>query len=277
VHELDEGEESGIPATALSVIQNLAALQKDALIRVGKLWLKPAQVKNVLGRYTEHVICRNPGDEFPYTLRGSGAALRIGEEQFLCCCRHQFPDYVPDNVGLLYRPDNRLLTPSKLVFPTKTTANQDDAFVDLCALDFRADDYDIANFQGEFFPANAAEAWPNNTTGLLLIAGYPTHLQKVTYEELKHIHATQVFLPGHHQRPAATPWGEVVELETDLSFDPDGMSGGTVFHLGRDAAGYFIGFAGVVTHGSDLLRQLQFLRAEIVFIMLGEYCRDLAR
>jgi hypothetical protein len=94
-----------------------------------------------------------------------------------------------------------MITASQLIFPTVTAENQNDDFVDLCAMHFRTCDYGIANLATEFFGVRDEDAWPRGTIDALLVLGFPSAMQKVDYDELKRIEATQIYFIGRHTGP----------------------------------------------------------------------------
>jgi hypothetical protein len=96
-----------------------------------------------------------------------------------------------------------------------------------------------------------------------LIFGYPTKLQDVDYEKPR-VAARITVVNGIYDGVSNSPYVHRLRMERTRQFDPDGLSGGPVFYLGGKPENYFIGFAGMVIHGSAASEILHFLEADFL-------------
>jgi hypothetical protein len=100
-------------------VLDLATLWKLKAVRVGLMVYPPSQVEKVLQRYCKHIFIINESEEYPYTFRGSGTALKFGDQHFVFCCAHQFPDAIPDQIAIRPAADvTKTITASVMHLPT---------------------------------------------------------------------------------------------------------------------------------------------------------------
>jgi hypothetical protein len=103
---------------------------------------------------------------------------------------------------------------------------------------------------------------------MFIIYGYPTSLRDLEYAEpsyaLSHIKVKQVVTAARYVRPSHALGVHVLAMQGIGNYSSDGLSGGPVFQLGRDAQGFFCGFAGVVLRGSDSSKLVHFLDTKIL-------------
>jgi hypothetical protein len=116
--------------------------------------------------------------------------------------------------------------------------------------------YEIPNLEREFFPLVRGDCWPNGTTGDLFAYGVPSKLQRYVLggenqDALEQINFITALVSGRYLGPSHATGLHRAEFVRSEQFDVDGMSGGPVFHIGRDRAGLFIGLAGMMMRGGS--------------------------
>jgi len=245
---------------------NIPSLMQQKYVRIGQLFVPPNQVTATLGRYAHTLVCKNDHEKFPYTFRGSSMAFCLNGRYFSVFCQHQIKDYSPDQVILFPVASNGAKYIGGGVFHSILDASMDnEEFSDVCAIEFKPDKYTIENLKSEFFQVVRDECWSSNSLGNLIVYGYPAAFQDLriseveTESELTEINFKAVVVSGRHVRASHARWVHAAEMLRTNSFPADGMSGGPVFHLGRDASGFFVGLAGMVQRGSPASDNFHFI------------------
>jgi hypothetical protein len=145
------------------------------------------------------------------------------------------------------------------------TRNDDEEFTDVCAIEFEPDKYKIENLRCEFFPVLPDECWPSNSLDHLIVFGSPTDLKDWRFSEgetqfkLIEMNVTTVVVMGRHYGDSHARFVREAKMQRNNSFRADGMSGGPVFHLGRDASGFFVGLAGMIQRGGATSDNFRFI------------------
>jgi hypothetical protein len=184
-------------------------------------------------------------------MRGSATALRWRDECLLFLCRHQFKDYQPDDVVIpLDNSGKTLISGSSLKWQTETAENRDEEFLDVNAMTFVPANYGPTNLEHGFLSVMEADCWNGRTDANFMLFGYPTALRMVDYET-PHIHTRQIVTSAIFSQGTSARGVFRIEMTRTENFSSDGLSGGPVFHLGKDRRGFFIGLAGLVMRGSD--------------------------
>lgn len=245
---------------------NVMDLRQMKSVRIGALAYPAAQAEHVLQRYCKHIFVLNDSEEYPYTFRGSGTALRFGNEHFVFCCGHQFPDLEPDVIAI--RPFSALdktVTASTLHRPRMTAENAGDDLLDMRAFEFVVGNYAIPNLGSDFLAVDETSMWPTGSRQQhqFMVFGYPYGRQDVDYE-VRHITARVTSVGGTYDGQSASPGVHRLRMDRTEQFDPDGMSGGPVFYVGGEGGSYFMGFAGVVIRGSASSEILHFIEAKVI-------------
>jgi hypothetical protein len=244
-------------------VMDLAMLKS---VRIGALSYPASQAEHVLQRYCKHIFVLNDSDAYPYSFRGSGTALRFGNQHFVFCCGHQFPDLEPDVIAV--RPacaPDKTITASSLHRPRATEENCGDDLVDMRAFEFVTANYALPNLGSDFLPLDETSLWPAGTRSpdRFLVFGYPYGRQDVDYDR-GHITARVTSVNGTYDGRSASPGVHRLRMDRVESFDPDGMSGGPVFYVGGTSSAFFIGFAGVVIRGGAQSEILHFIDASVI-------------
>ncbi|MFH6785715.1 MULTISPECIES: hypothetical protein [Methylobacterium] len=244
-------------------IVDLEFMRRATAIRIGRLYYPANLVENILARYAKQIFVITDYNEFPYCLRGSGSAIRNGDDCFVFCCGHQFPDYNPDKIVIPSELEKGfLLSASFMRSPQVSEENKDEEYIDIRALNFNHLDYGDRSISSEFFPLDLKDMWPNNTLNHFIIIGFPSTLQLVDYEA--EIRSRSVIIGGSYGGGSNADYLHYLTMQRISNFDADGYSGAPVFHVGRVGLSYFIGFAGVVVRGSRLSDLLNFISAEYI-------------
>ena len=251
---------------ALNRLFGIMDLRQLKSVRIGALAYPAERAEHVLQRYCKHIFVLNESDEHPYSFRGSGTAVRFGQQHFVFCCGHQFSDLAPDTIAI--RPlaaRDKTVTASRLHVPRAAGEHEDDDFLDMRGFEFDVGNYPIPNFSSDFLPLDETSLWPHGSRSdhRFFAVGYPFDRQDVDYD-LPHVTARVTLVGGTYDGQSASPYVHRLKMRRTEQFDPDGMSGGPVFYAGGSAGDYYMGFAGIVIRGSAQSDVLHFVEAQFL-------------
>ncbi|UXS49261.1 hypothetical protein [Agrobacterium tumefaciens] len=188
-------------------------------------------VQDILSRHAVGLVIVNDDDIYRVSISGSGTLLRYGSRYFMVCCRHQVKDFDFAQVGFFPFDEAIVLTSGGVKYFEKIDGTD---FHDLLIFDYT--DPVSANpkiaplfFNFKDFPPNA----PIADTAFIQVAGYPTsHREYDLGEEQPHLGLARMRLVYHVDRPSNDP--ALLRLKhagAALTFDPDGLSGGSAFSV----------------------------------------------
>jgi hypothetical protein len=72
-----------------------------------------------------------------------------------------------------------------------------------------------------------------------------------------------VIVSAEYDRESHSPLTHRIRMTRTRQFGSDGLSGGSVFHLGRNEEGFFLGLAGFVMRGSQTSEIIHIMGAEM--------------
>lgn len=240
------------------ILPNTAALTGSAIpVRIGRLFHRADDVENVLQKFCKQIFALTDDEQFPYSLVGSGAAIRINGRHFVFCCRHQVRDYPLDKIAVPLSFDKKIMSATTIRAPKITDDNRDSDTIDVMAFEFDTERYGVANLTSDFFPIDDDRVWPTGTAQVpFLVFGYPCRRQLFNEER---IGGRCIEIQATYDGGSSSPNLQRLRMEQPL--DADGMSGGPVFYVGATANGYFIGFAGMLMRGGSASNYLHFMAA----------------
>jgi hypothetical protein len=232
--------------------------QKSA-VRVGRVFYPaPAAIK-ALHRHCKKIIGLTGLDAFPYQFPGSATALRADDRCLLFCCQHQLIGLGADQIAICPNSSkDEVITGNSMFVVKKSPLNLDTDLTDVCAFEFPTDDYSIKNLEFEFFQVRDADKWIPGSEICFMIYGYPTEFQNCDYE-VSRVHFSCVEMTAFYDGKSHSPHVHRVRMERDAKFNPDGMSGGSVFFLSEDNEGFYVGFAGMIMRGGSQSDVLHFI------------------
>jgi hypothetical protein len=185
-------------------------------------------------------------------------------------CRHQTREYNPNDVTIPIDSGKTLISGSRFLFIEPDESNAEEEFSDLCAMEFIPENYGSPNLGAVFFPLTEADCWSGNTDAAFFLYGFPTSLRIVEYD-VPHVHVTQVVTSGRYHKASHARALHCLEMTRTTDFPADGLSGGPVYHLARDADGYFVGLAGIMMRGGNSSDYIHFLDARFLATLLNRH------
>ena len=209
-----------------------------------------ALLPTVLGRYVDNLFIYNDHDVFKVSLVGSAVPIKYSGRYFLLCTNHQLRGQKLENVSLMSRDGQKLITSSGV----RHFANEESChYLDLGAFEFSESCEAHPELKERFFelqriPPDA----PSADIIFAVVAGFPAKEQKYEIEDKNHIGKFKRIITCGLDSSSYDPALLCLRTNEPLDFDPDGMSGGSAFvvqRVGREFHAFFAGI--VVTAGSD--------------------------
>jgi hypothetical protein len=240
-----------------------------ASIRVGSLWWPVNQLPNVLAPFTKLLFCLTGSEEHPYSLRGSATGLKFQGQHLLFCCAHQIADRSPGDVVVpVDKRGRKLVSGTRFIRLNELPEFAGEEVVDVCAMHFKPDDYGEPQLAGGFFDIKGADVWNGEPNTTFLVYGYPSGLRQYGIDDvsgaLNDLKVKMTATAGHYGHQTSATGLHAITLERSSPYSSDGLSGGAVFHLGEDAAGFYCGFAGIVLRGSDTSNIVHFMDPRLI-------------
>jgi hypothetical protein len=245
----------------MAVVRNLLGLTSALSVQVGSLWHDSMRLEHALHKFCKNILVVTGDEQFPYSFRGSGTAVRIAGRHFLFCCRHQIGDCTPGQIAIRISFEKRIISASTMRWPQVADGDQDGDSADFVVFEYFPEHHPVPNLTSEFFPLDEERIWPTGSVKLpFMIFGYPSERQVVDYEESR-IQANSLEVPGIYDGGTSSPHLHRIKMQRDKPFDADGLSGGPIFYVGKSPGGYFAGFVGITVRGSATSDYLHFIAA----------------
>lgn len=248
-----------IASMAIHLLEHLAAT--SAILN--GVAIPGRTIEATIARYAFNVFILNDDDSFPVSMRGTGTAIRFAGRELFVCTQHQLDGVDLAKVGMMTEGGGRLVTSGGTRYFSLTSATDGN---DLIAFNFRDPVAAFPQFRARFFnlqkPGNLdTEVIAYVVTG----CAYEDQLYDVA--ENNHIGvARRSVLCDLDSGQPSDPALLRLRSREPMSFNPDGMSGGSVFVVHRDRRGYWVDFAGVVVQGGT--NGFQIIRAAVVYRFL---------
>jgi hypothetical protein len=189
-------------------------------------------------------------------LLGSSISIHYRGRFIVLATRHQLINLGVDEsevsqVGQLLLNDSKMVTSSGFFrYGTKELYNSDDRY-DIVAFFFDEQVKVYKELASRFF--DFKRPWKVDGDDLIesFVVGCAYSDQIVDFSEERHLHVVRRNHSCAYVGPSKTDGLDEVQDLTGDSFNPDGMSGGGVFHIRNDAFGSVVEFGGVIQRGGN--------------------------
>jgi hypothetical protein len=253
----------------------------DASIRIGAIWIPVRDLPTTLARHTKLVFCLTGSELHPYSFRGSATGLKFQGRHLLFCCRHQIADIEPRNIVIpLDREGRALISGHRIVrLDDHVESLQGEEILDLTAIHFDPTKYGSSRVELEFFDVKGPDVWNGDPETTFLVFGYPSGLRSLEIDDisgaLNALKMKKLATWATYARTSQASGVHAITLHRSGNYTSDGLSGGTVYHVGEDAQGLYCGFAGLVIRGSETSDILHFIdpRATYPFFKHQEWLK----
>ena len=242
----------------------------DASIRIGSIWFPVRNLPAALARHTKLVFCLTGSDDHPYSLRGSATGLKFQDRHLLFCCGHQIANIEPRNVVIPLDKEGRtLISGQQTVSLDHVQELLGEEILDLTAMRFDPAKYGPSPVNLGFFDIRGSDVWNGDPQTTFLVFGYPTSLRSVEIDDvsgaLSGLKVKMIATAASYIQASQASGLHAIRLLRSGDYTSDGLSGGTVYHVGEDAHGFYCGFAGLVIRGSETSDILHFIDPRAIY------------
>jgi hypothetical protein len=222
----------------------------DTSVRFNGLVIPGSSLQAVLGRYVDNLFVWNDDEVHKVSLVGSAIPIKFSGRYFLLCTNHQLQGRQLENVSLMGRDGQKIITSSGV---RRFHDEESPSYQDLAAFEFTAPCEDYVELKERFFELrNVPPDAVNTDIVFALVAGFPSRDQQYELEEKNHIGKFKRLVVCHPEPTSRDPALLCLRANEPLGFDPDGMSGGSAFVVQIVRGEFHAFFAGmVVTGGID--------------------------
>ncbi len=234
-------------------------------VEVGSMFVPARSIEKTLSQFTSNLMVANDNDDFKLSLVGSATGIRFRDREILLTTQHQLQGVDETRVAMLTDAGSHLITSCGC---RRINANSDTDAYDIAAFDFTEPSCEWPELKKRFF--NFAKAPPDtlnvNILAILLV-GFPSVDQVYEVHENSRLGLCRrsiACLP--HSQPSDEVLLSVKPFE-NLTFDPDGMSGGAAFAVQMVDNQPEANFAGIVLRGGK--NAFQILKSGYILVFLG--------
>jgi hypothetical protein len=214
------------------------------------LLIPPSALIAALSRYVDNLFVWNDHKTYKLSLVGSAVPIRFSGRYFLLCTNHQLQGRQLENVSLLGRDGQNIVTSSGVRHFNDEGSPH---YLDLAAFEFTEPCEAHPDLKERFFDLREMPPETRNTDIVVaVVAGFPSKDQKYELEEKNHIGKFKRIIVCQPDPSSYDPALLCLRTNEPLDFNPDGMSGGSAFVVqvvDGEFRAYFAGL--VVTGGQD--------------------------
>ncbi|MGN7772191.1 hypothetical protein [Phyllobacterium sp. 22552] len=206
----------------IKTLRNLSVMLNGVAIPARSL-------ENVLNKYVTNLVVYNEHPVYKVTLKGSALPVYYRGRYFLVCAGHQLKDVDPEHVSM-FTNDGKYLVSSGGVKHFNLTGPSETDHLDVAAFDFTEPCAAHPELRSRFFGLNRIPPSGYNDDILCaVVCGFPSMDQKYELEEKNHLGLVKRTIICRLGRQPADNSTVILKIDPPLDFDPDGLSGGTVF------------------------------------------------
>jgi hypothetical protein len=222
------------------ILENLSG----ASVRLNDLLIPPATLHSVLGRYVDNLVAWNDHDTFKVSLIGSAIPLKYRGRYFLICSQHQLRGWELERISIMRRGGMHVVSSAGVRFFDSTP---DSDATDIAAFEFTEPCNNVPDLKERFFDFRGPPQGVSVDKILFFLAsGFPSIMQTYDLAESNHIGTLKqkiVCFPGQKSLDPALMH---IRPDRPLDFDPDGMSGGSVFVVEQIGTEFRANLAGMI-------------------------------
>lgn len=221
----------------------------DTSVRFNGLMIPASTLTTALARYVDNLCVWNDHDTYKVSLVGSAVPIKYLGRYFLLCTNHQLQGSQLENVSLLSRDGQTIITSSGVRHFSDESRSD---YLDLAAFEFTEPCEAHPDLKERFFalreiPPDA----PSADFVFAVVAGFPSQDQNYELEEKNHIGRFKRIVGCQLDPSSYDPALLCLRTNEPLGFNPDGMSGGSAFVVQAVDGEFRAYFAGVVVTGGQ--------------------------
>ncbi|NKC02400.1 hypothetical protein HED55_00360 [Ochrobactrum haematophilum] len=201
---------------------------------------------SALAAFSTNLVVLTGHETYPISLIGSATCLHWHDKYFVVCTRHQINGLELSKIGMLC-PDGNVITSGGAKHFIEIN---DGDFHDLCAFDFTEPCKSLPRLQSRFYNVGVAPPdAPYDEFAFAQVSGFPTELQNYDMDA-SHIGTVKAKVIVQLDRPSNDQAVITLRPLENMSFEPDGLSGLSVFIVHASRPNPTAYFAGIVTRAS---------------------------
>jgi hypothetical protein len=222
-------------------------------------------VSQFIVNYVEPLIFHN--EDFPdYAVSRVGSATRLqyNGRFFLFCTEHQMRSYDVTQAAIVNKANGNLVTSHTSVFSQLDT--DEDPLVDLRLLEFTEGVDGGALQRSPWFDVSKVMDSSHGNIVRCIAAGFPYLDTSIDYQNRDVPVRPRVIFGSYVGTTIGLLHG--MDIDPSLDYDPDGISGGPVFHLIDRDIGFELCFAGLVSNSGRT--RLNYIPAQVIHDFIGQ-------
>lgn len=222
------------------------SLSIDTSVSVNGMHVLARNLQNFLGHYSFNLFVWTHDETFKVRLLGSATPLLYRGHWFVLCTGHQIKDVCPEDISMLTEDGELAVTSSGYTAPKIGPEGTQHDLEDIVIFNFTGACEDHPTLKSRFFKL---DKFPPDCTSDAVMAvlnyGYPSADQLYEIPDKNHIgsrrRATTLKV---HQQPLDETLLHLKPMK-ELTFDPDGLSGGPNFAIQKPGGDFCAYFAGI--------------------------------
>ena len=197
----------------------------------------------------DNIYIWNDHEVFKVSLRGSAIPIKYRGHYFYVCSQHQLSGCEHERISIMVHGGQHAISCAGVRFFDQ---RQDSDVNDIVAFDFTEPCNNIPDLKSRFFDFRGPpQGVYVDKIVFLLASGFPFEQQEYDLEDRNHIGTLKqkvICFPDHQP---ADPALLCIRPDPPLDFNPDGMSGGSVFVVQQIGTDFHANLAGMIVRGGS--------------------------
>ncbi|MEP3784774.1 hypothetical protein [Ascidiaceihabitans sp.] len=230
----------------------------NAAIRVGNVWLPSETLSKHLVRFAQPLLLSSGDQEFPYGINGSATFVRFQSNYYAIITRHQLKDNSASSIGFRANSDHKFVLGGTFYFSDSFEKDRGSHADELVFIDLGVSVSKGSLNEFDFFDIseeNCAQDGDDVVFGLAY--GYPHDVQEFDFDETGNYNFRMLHVGTVVREIISEYAGETFDqticgwnIKRSEDYEVSGISGGPAFCVKKDADGFRLKLAGVITTGS---------------------------
>ena len=240
-------------------------------ISVQNLFVPVSALQSRLSIFCQNLVVYTHVPGYEIQLIGSAAGMNYRGHKLLICTKHQIKGKTAEDVGIILTGKNKYISSAGFAhYLTQTRPLASDA-QDLYVFDFAQQAVGHPDLGQRFFRLRTGDFLSDEHDVVAYIAyGSPFSDQKYDVVDANHIGMVTRSIICEPRRQPSDLALSACEPVSPIDFDPNGLSGGPVFAVVVEGAGFVLKFAGIINRAGST--RIHFIKASVVQRFLNLFC-----
>lgn len=232
-------------------------------IRVHGLLVPASSLQSRLHVFCQNLVRYTGVEAFPVQLKGSATGLLYRGRNFLVCTAHQLRDVREEEIGVLFLDENTYISSAGYTRFKASVQQTGSDEVDLCVFDFTEQVEVKASLGRRFFTLRNNDVL-EDADEVLGYHAYGCPFDDQTYDIFDNNHVGTVIrsMTCDPEKAPSDPALGSCRLVGAMDFDPNGLSGGSVFATVLHGDEIVLKFAGIINRAGGGV--IHFIKAKSV-------------